>query len=245
MNKKVLYITYDGLCDPLGRAQIIPYLAGLADYGYDFTVLSCEKKDRLEKEKIIIEGYLKEKKINWVFIPFIKNPPALSTCLNFLKLRIRAISLHKRLKFSMVHCRSYIPSIIGLAMQKKFDVKFIFDMRGLWIDERVDGKLWNLENPVYKISYRYFKNKEKDFLIRADYIVSLTEAAVGIIRSWSDHSRKLTPVAVIPCCADTDSFSPSRFSKAERSALKSHLGMSKDDLVLTYHGSLGTWYCTE
>ena len=53
VNKKVLYITYDGLTDPLGQSQILPYLKGLAKHGYQFTILSFEKKDRFQKEKLL------------------------------------------------------------------------------------------------------------------------------------------------------------------------------------------------
>jgi len=41
----VLYITYDGLTDPLGTSQILPYIAGLSKSGYRFTVISAEKPD--------------------------------------------------------------------------------------------------------------------------------------------------------------------------------------------------------
>ena len=48
--KKVLFIAYDGLTDPLGQSQIIPYLAGLSKANYQFTILSVEKKQRLSKK---------------------------------------------------------------------------------------------------------------------------------------------------------------------------------------------------
>jgi len=40
---EVLYLTYDGLTDPLGRSQILPYIVGLARMGVRFTVVSFEK----------------------------------------------------------------------------------------------------------------------------------------------------------------------------------------------------------
>ena len=39
---KVLYLTYNGLCQPLGQSQVIPYIIGLSKQGYKFTVLSFE-----------------------------------------------------------------------------------------------------------------------------------------------------------------------------------------------------------
>ena len=43
---RVLYITYDGLTDPLGQSQVLPYLLGTAEDGHEITVLSFEKPDR-------------------------------------------------------------------------------------------------------------------------------------------------------------------------------------------------------
>ena len=53
INNYCFYISYDGLLDPLGNSQILPYLEGLSDEGFKFVVLSFEKTDR--KEKLIDE----------------------------------------------------------------------------------------------------------------------------------------------------------------------------------------------
>ena len=46
--KKVLYITYDGLADPLGQSQILPYIKGLSSKELQFTILSFEKEKSLK-----------------------------------------------------------------------------------------------------------------------------------------------------------------------------------------------------
>ena len=43
MSNKNLFITYDGLLDPLGQSQILPYLKIIAKE-YPINVLSFEKK---------------------------------------------------------------------------------------------------------------------------------------------------------------------------------------------------------
>ena len=45
----VMYISYDGLTDPLGRSQILPYLEKLAALGHLIHIVSLEKKERAEK----------------------------------------------------------------------------------------------------------------------------------------------------------------------------------------------------
>ena len=37
---RALYISYDGMTDPLGRSQVLPYLEGLAKRGHEITLVS-------------------------------------------------------------------------------------------------------------------------------------------------------------------------------------------------------------
>ena len=53
--KHVLYLSYDGMTDPLGQSQVLPYIIGLSQEGFQFTLISFEKKDRYESHKHIIE----------------------------------------------------------------------------------------------------------------------------------------------------------------------------------------------
>ena len=43
MDARVLYISYDGLLDPLGQSQVVPYVRELARRGVALTVISFEK----------------------------------------------------------------------------------------------------------------------------------------------------------------------------------------------------------
>jgi glycosyltransferase involved in cell wall biosynthesis len=115
-------------------------------------------------------------------------------------------------------------------------------MRAFYADERVDGKLWNLSNPVFKSVYNYFKKKEIEFLSDADYSISLTAKGKEIIHSWNKIPNQPVPVEVIPCCADLEHFHPSKVNETHQQKLKSKFGLSEDDFVITYLGSIGTWY---
>src|SRR5437868_10265022 len=103
--KKILFISYDGMTDPRGQSQVLPYLIGLTKYGYEFTILSCDKPDRFKNYKTDIEKSLKPYSINWVSIPYHKKPPVLSSVYDFFNLKIKAAKLHKVVKFDMVHTR--------------------------------------------------------------------------------------------------------------------------------------------
>ena len=101
-----------------------------------------------------IQKIVSDHNIIWIPLNYTKYPPVLSTMLDINKLIRKARALHKTEQFNIVHCRSYISAFAGFMLKKKNKTKFIFDIRGFWADERVDGKLWNLKNPLYKLIYK-------------------------------------------------------------------------------------------
>lgn len=239
---RVLYLSYDGMTDPLGQSQVIPYLKGLTKLGHNFHLISFEKPDRFEKLKGHIRQIMDESGIKWHPQPYTKNPPVVSTMLDLQKMEKLAFQLHAGNKFDIVHCRSYISALVGLKMKEKAGVKFLFDMRGFWADERVEGGIWNLSNPLFRGVFRYFKNKEKEFFTKADYTISLTEAGKKEIHSWRNIGGQPIPIQVIPCCADLDLFNAASISEQEKTKLRNELGIATGDFVVSYVGSIGTWY---
>jgi glycosyltransferase involved in cell wall biosynthesis len=230
------------MTDQLGQSQVIPYLAGLSEKNYSITIISCEKKDAFEKGKTKIKELLDRHNILWQPLFYTKNPPVLSTIYDIRKIKTRARELFSRTSFDIVHCRSYIAGMVGLSLKKTFRCKFIFDMRGFWADERVDGKLWNLDNPLYKTIYNYFKRKEKEMLLKADYIISLTHNAKQVINSWKLNDRTELPIEVIPCCVDMNLFSSENVDASKKEHFRNKLNISKESFILSYLGALGTWY---
>ncbi|MEP7168092.1 MAG: glycosyltransferase family 4 protein [Bacteroidota bacterium] len=238
----ILYLSYDGMTDQLGQSQVIPYLVGLSEKNYSITIISCEKKDAFEKGRIKIKELLDRHNILWEPLLYTKDPPVLSTIYDLGKIKKKAAALFNKTNFEIVHCRSYITGMVGLSLKKKYQCKFIFDMRGFYADERVDGKLWNLNNPVYKIIYNYFKKKEKVLLLNADYIISLTQNAKQIINSWKLNTQNELPIEVIPCCVDMNLFSPDNIDAEKKVSFRKELKITKENFVLSYLGALGTWY---
>src|SRR5689334_23748363 len=116
--KKVLYISYNGMTDPLGQSQVLPYLVALANYGYQFTILSFEKKESYKKDRTIVKDILENAGINWSPLFYTKKPPILSKIYDRWQIRRAAFRLHKKFKFQMTHCRSYVSAEIGLLLKK-------------------------------------------------------------------------------------------------------------------------------
>ncbi len=229
------------MTDPLGQSQVIPYLLGLKKFGHHISIISCEKPER-KNDQPKIQNILNESGIDWYPVSYTKKPPVLSTILDIRTIYKLSIRILKEKNFEAVHCRSYIPALVGLRLKKKFGLKFIFDMRGFWADERVEGGLWNLKNPLFKIIYSYFKKKEKHFLADADSIISLTENAKQEILLWKTRLPQPLNINVIPCCVDLDLFDSSKISADKILVKKTEMGLHKSSFVLSYVGSIGTWY---
>lgn len=228
------------MTDPLGQSQVLPYLTGLSKQGYSFTIISFEKSNKYLANKNLINQICNEAQIQWIPLTYTKRPPVLSTLWDYRKMIRKARLLHQANPFDLVHCRSYIAALAGLSLKKSVGLKFLFDMRGFWADERVDGNLWNLRNPGYKLIYNFFKSKERDFLTYADKTISLTEAGKLEMLRWDIPNLTQEKIQVIPCAADFNLF---RLSSPEyQEEAKLNLGFKKDDFVLSYVGSIGTWY---
>ena len=233
--KHIIYCTYDGLLDSLGRSQIFPYLEGLNHNShYHLTIISFEKIDN-QIELNELKKLLTLKNIHWFPLVYTKKPPILSTLWDILKLKRNLKKLLKTQKIDLIHCRSYITSLVALSFKKSYHIPFIFDMRGFYADERVDGKLWNKYKFPFNKIYNYFKKKEKEFLQYADYTISLTENGKKEIESWKLPNQ--SPIKVIPCCTDENLFQTKNIIDK-----RAELGIKKNDFILSYVGSIGTWY---
>src|SRR5690348_17343008 len=112
--KKVLYISYDGMTDQLGQSQVLPYMVQLAKQGYEFTLISFEKKERYKAESQIIEKITREANIRWVPLWFTRKPPLLSKMYDIWQLNQKVRELQEKHKYDIVHCRSYVAAGAGL-----------------------------------------------------------------------------------------------------------------------------------
>lgn len=231
------------MTDPLGQSQVLPYLVELSKHGYRFTILSFEKPQRYEKEGQTIRDIVQRHGITWVPLTFTKKPPVLSKIYDRWRLSNTAARLHREIKFDMIHCRSYVAAEVGLRFKKKYGTRFLFDMRGFWADEKVDSGQWNQNNFFFRQVYAHYKGKEKQFLLNADAIVSLTHAAKKELQRHPNYQA--LKIDVIPCCADLDHFNYNQVPAERTAALRAQLGIDPASKVITYLGSVGGWYMTK
>ena len=227
------------MTDSLGEGQVINYLIGLKKYNYEFDILSFEKPEKFAAQKNHIEALLSLHKIGWYPQIFHTKPRIISKVYDKLQLNAQAIKLYKKHKYDLIHCRGYMGAEVGLNLNKRFAVKFLFDMRGFWADEKADGGAWNTKNWFWKEVFDYYKKKEKAFVSKASHIISLTDAGKKEITTWPFYNSSI-PISVIPCCADTNHFA--QVSTQKKQQAKVLLNISQDRFVVSYLGSLGSWY---
>jgi glycosyltransferase involved in cell wall biosynthesis len=239
--RSVLFISYNGMLDPLGQTQVLPYLRELAKRGVKFTLLSFERAGAFTREGAAkceqLRSELQAQGIEWHWLRYHQRPSLPATIYDVLQGIRKASSLIQRNSVEMIHARGHIPATIALALKKRFPIKLIFDVRGLMAEEYVDAEHWRKDSLPYRIT----KATERSVFAQTDAVVTLTERIWPIIRDW-DGLRGRTPHhEVIPCCVDLERF---QFSEHERARRRSELGLT-DQFTIVYSGSLDGWYLTE
>jgi glycosyltransferase involved in cell wall biosynthesis len=234
----VLYLTYDGLLDPLGASQILPYVKGIAQSQGRVVVLSFEKAAKAVAGQEQKAKEVEADGIEWKPIRFTTGYGAAGKLWDLLKMYFWAFLLAKKYSVQIIHARGHTAAQVGLFLKKFSGTKLIFDFRGLWVDERVDKGGWNLSHLLHRLQYRHFKKTERKLLQGADQIVVLTHAVVNEVVRIGAISPSM--VTVIPCCADFDHFTLS--TAKSRADARMDLHIPDDALVLGYLGSVGRMY---
>src|SRR5712672_2347819 len=82
--RRVLYISYNGMLDPLGQSQVIPYLKELSRAGVEFTLLSFERRQAFTPAGVqmcaALHRELTDSGIDWHWLPYHKTPSLPATC---------------------------------------------------------------------------------------------------------------------------------------------------------------------
>jgi glycosyltransferase involved in cell wall biosynthesis len=227
--QRVLYISYDGILEPIGYSQVVQYLKKLTPRR-KLVVVSFEKPadwtnvDRRRR----LEAELGEVGVRWVALRYHKTPSSLATAYDLFQGLLVTSYLVLRHRIAIVHARSYVPSVLALALKRTLRTRFVFDMRGFWADERVEGGLWSRNSRVYRVA-KWF---ERRFLLAADAVVSLTASGVREMARFDYLQQRRVDFHVISTCTDLERFRP----RSERDACGFTLG---------YAGAAGLWYMFE
>jgi glycosyltransferase involved in cell wall biosynthesis len=239
--RRALFISYNGMLDPLGQSQVIPYLRELAKKGIRFTLLSFERSRAFDPEGAAsceeLRAHLARENIEWHWLPYHQKPTLPATVYDVLAGVRYGSRLVKRNKVEIVHARSHIPATVSLALKKRFGLKMIFDLRGLMAEEYVEAEHWRKGS----IPYRLTKSIERRALAASEGVVTLTEKIWPVISQGEGLRGRQVIHEVIPCCADLELF---RFRHEDRGRKREELGLG-DRFTIVYSGSIGSWYLSD
>ncbi|MGE0041608.1 MAG: glycosyltransferase [Vicinamibacterales bacterium] len=228
----VLYVSYDGVLEPLGESQVVAYLERLAR-DVPLSLLTFEKPVDLADagRRQRMADRLRSCGITWVPLPYHRRPPVLSTIADVCRGLWWALPRARRGEFAVVHARSYVAALIALALKRAAGCAFLFDMRGFWVDEKADAGQWRRGGWLYRAG-KWF---ERRFFASADAIVSLTRRGVEAFATLGYEMQPGVIVEVIPTCTDLERFVPAPGD--DRAAGRPR--------VVGYVGTLSNWYLRE
>ena len=230
---KTLYISYDGIADPLGQSQIVPYLKGISKKA-NIHVISFEKKHSSSEYIDNLVRDFDQHKITWDRLVFSNKKGFFFKAYDFFVLHKEVLKYLISSNIDVIHSRGLPPAITATFMGLFFRVKLLFDMRGLWADERITKGGWSDNNWIDKFQYKIFKQLERFVIKRSSRVVTLTESVI-------DELEKIQPgvsekITTIPCAADFRHFFP------EHDLKRAELKLNGSDFILGYLGSVGPLY---
>jgi glycosyltransferase involved in cell wall biosynthesis len=206
---------------------VLPYLRGYRAAGWSVHLLSYEKP-HLEAEVatlLPVQEELAAAGVRWTRLPYRRSMVRdLSAGLAAVK---RIVGEERP---AVLHARSYVPAYLCRRAGRRHGARMLFDMRGLWPDERVDGGLWSRWNPLFLL----WKRIERSLLRDADGVVLLSRAGERLLREEGLLPAG-KPSAVIPCGTDLARFRPGGDPPGD---LRPFLGKR----IWTFLGATGTWY---
>ena len=200
-----LYLTRNGLLEPLGQSQVFAYLRGLSR-DYRITLITYEKReDRADTARM--EAMSRECAalgIRWLPQCFLPRPKIVAPALSMLRMVWLVWREVRGQEARLIHARSYIPAAVALLVGKLSATPFIFDMRALWVEELITAKRLRRGS----LLYRAIVAAERTCLKHAGAVVSLTHAAVHHLNRVYPAAMAEQNTVVIPTCADLDRFVP-------------------------------------
>lgn len=216
------------MMEALGASQVLNYLYGLAT-NFEFYLISLEKTDNFfdAKKKQKLQEIMSLKGIQWY--PLLYRSGLKGYIVNFYKVRSLAKQIIINNKITLIHCRSYMPTIIAYSLQKQNKkINYIFDTRGFWFDEQTDVGSWSRSGFVY----RFAKKLEKKLYLSASHVVMLSIYGKETIQKNElfNGGDKLTNITVIPTCVDLNKFQINKNF------------VEKNRLVVGYVGTAIGWY---
>ncbi|WP_370402017.1 glycosyltransferase [Sulfitobacter sp. JB4-11] len=202
-----LYLTRNGLLEPLGQSQVFSYLKGLST-DFSITLITYEKdadwadSDAVDRARSECEAH----GITWLPQRFRPKPKIIAPAFSMIRMAWLVWREVRRGQVKLIHARSYIPAAVAKVVSRVTGVPFIFDMRALWPEELITAGRLKRDS----LMHRAIAGAERVCLRDAAGVVSLTHAAVAYLERLYPDALSTQRIAVIPTCADLSRFTMSQ-----------------------------------
>lgn len=215
---RILYLTHNAVATPLVRSQVLPYLRGLLERGFDVHLVTFERGEPFPAGEFPTA--------RWHPLRARSGSSILAKVADIVSGAALVHGIVRRERVDILHARSYLPAAIAWCVALLTGRPYVFDMRGFLPEEYLDGGHWTARD----VRYRALRLAETRLFAEASVIVSLTHAGARRLKGERRYARWVgdTPIEVIPCAVDLERFHP-----GER---------EHDAPTLVYSGSLGMWY---
>ena len=195
---KLLYVSFDGVLQPLAFSQVVRPIAALAKRGFDYHLLSCERpKDLADPEKV---RHVREAlgDVRWTSVEVEVAGSGRRAAESLGRTIATAHAIAHRENVDLVHARAHQGALVSRSVKATLGVPYLFDVRGTWVEERRD---W-FGRPA---AYAAGKLVERSLFASASGFVTLTQLLANDLAA--ECGRDGRPLRVITTCADFDRFS--------------------------------------
>lgn len=149
-----LYLSRNGLLEPLGQSQVLAYLRGLSKE-YSITLITYEKDEdradrvRMAKAQAECEGL----GITWLPQRFTSRPKIVAPAFSMIRMLWLVRREVRRRGIKLIHARSYIPAAVAMVAGKMSSTPFIFDLRSFWLEEMITAGRLRRGSVLHKLEH--------------------------------------------------------------------------------------------
>jgi glycosyltransferase involved in cell wall biosynthesis len=231
--RKVAYVFHKSLTEPIPRLHGLDQVRAMSGRRR-FTVVSFEPRRRTGEQRRAYDetrAWLAAAGVAHVPLPFLGN--------RWLEIPMGAAVVMFLVIFRgvrTIHCRSYIPALMGALVRTVTPTRLVFDMRGLFVDEYLFAGAFR-EGTARLAFARWLERR----------LLSLSDVTVVVSGSFRDHllarpdlTDLIRPerIVVIPNRVDLGRFAA---ALGQRAAEREARGWS-DAVVGVFVGSMSAWH---
>lgn len=235
-NNKIIYLLHEGLPPTIIESQVLNHVQAMNKSHLNievWTFASTQKSFKEAKSRVHI---LHQKGLPLRLFRGVRPALPFSGVLNAILLFIVMLRWGKGVR--IVHARTELSTSIASLTKGCFQFKLIWDARGdAFVEAEWQAKSWPWHK---KILSRYKLSSIRRRLImsrkKSDYSIFVSEELRQTLAPEYPEDRS----CIIPCCADSEQF---YFDPKLRQKKRLVLGLSEEDVVIVYCGSLSMWQC--